>query len=357
MKQAFFPALHEMPVVKDGPIPECGDGEMLVKVKMASICNLTDTHTIEGLHPPHDQWITHFETPPGAFPAPVGHEGAVEILEIGCGVEGFEVGDRAFTVRASEMMAEYAVILPGDATKIPDHISWAEAAPMEMLHCTFPLIDQTVSPGISVAILGQGASGLMATQCVRLAGARQIIVTEPEGFKRELALKLGATAALDPHQVDVVEAVRDLTDGQGVDTVIECVGLPETISMTVDLLRRRSATSTSLNIGVFGACKEHVPFDFFKLHWKGGCVYTASSTRLGYSAATRQRCVDLMASGLFDMKPLITHKFPLSKLPLAFDMIMHNRDPYVKVVIDPEWEEADDAGGGPEAYRIYDEYR
>jgi threonine dehydrogenase-like Zn-dependent dehydrogenase len=357
MRKAYFPALHEMPVVRDAPIPECGDGQVLVQVKIASICNLTDTHTIEGLHPPHNVWLDHFQTPPNSFPAPIGHEAAVEVLEVGRGVQGLAPGDRAFTVRASEMMAGYALISPRDATKIPDSISWEEAAPLEMLMAVYPIVEEAVRPGDNVVILGQGASGLIATQLARIAGAGDLIVVEPQAYKRQLALDLGANLALDPGEVNVVEAVLERTHG-GAHAVIECVGLPETLAMTVELIKRKRLSDEGYGgiIGVFGACRQPAPFDFMMLHWKGGRICTAAGSRFGYTALSAELGVRLVERGVFDYKKLITHKFPLEAIPLAFDMIMHQRDPYVKVLVDP-WARVEDPAAGPEAYRIFEEYR
>ncbi|MGI6375227.1 MAG: zinc-dependent alcohol dehydrogenase [Anaerolineae bacterium] len=357
MRQGFFPALHQLPVVRDAPVPVCHDGEALVKVHLASICNLTDTHTIEGLHPPHHLWIDHFTNPPNSFPAPMGHEAAVEVLEVGRGVKGLKPGDRAFTVRASEMFAEYAAIQPGDATLIPDSISWEVAAPLEMLTAVWPVVEECVRPGDRVVILGQGASGLIATQLARLNGAAQLIVVEPHAYRRALGLALGADVALDPAAVDVEQAVVELTGG-GAHAVIECVGAPETLGLTVRLLKRKGLSDEGYGgiIGVFGACRQPAPFDFMMLHWKGARLCTAAGSRFGYTGYSRVACVNLVERGLFRFEPLITHKFPMEALPLAFDMIMRHRDRFVKVLVDP-WAPLADAAAGPEAYRLFDDAR
>jgi L-iditol 2-dehydrogenase len=344
-----------MPIVRDDvPEPACGDGEILLKVRMASICNLTDTHTIEGLHPPHDVWADgHFVTPPGAFPAPIGHEGAGEVVEVGAGVTGVSVGARVCTVRASAMFADYAVVRPRDITPLPDHVSWEEGAPSELLACSWPLVEQTVRVGDRVVVLGQGASGLLVTQCARLAGARQLITVEPLASKRDLSIRLGADATIDPAAVDVVEAVQELTDGRGADAVIECVGIPETIAMTTRLIRKGRGVpgDQGANIGIFGACRHPVPFDFMELHWKAARVFTAGSSTHGYTKFGHERAVDLIASGQVQMKPLLTHKFPLERTAEAFEMIMQGSDECVKVLVDPGLSAPADYAG-PAQFRL-----
>jgi L-iditol 2-dehydrogenase len=361
IKQAFFPALHKLPIVRDDcPIPAYEDDQVLVKVKMGSICNLTDTHTIEGLHPPHHLWVTgHFTNPPDSFPAPIGHEGTGEIVEAGSAVKNFKVGDRVSTVFASEMFAEYAAVNQKHLAKLPDSISWEEAAPMEMVWCVWPLVEESVRPGDVVAILGQGASGLITTQCAAIAGARKIIVIEPDEFKRDLSLKLGAHIALDPGSTEIEEAIFDITAGVGVDTVIECVGVSETIRLTTRLVRSGAISGEDYKgiIGIFGACRHPVPFDFMELHWKGVKVLTSGATRYGYTQFALKRAIELVESGLFSMKPLITHKFPMTKVDQAFDMIMHKKDRYIKVLVDPESSEETGKQKHLQAYRIFDEER
>ena len=361
MKQAFFPALHQLPIERDdSPDPSIKEDQVLVKVKMGSICTLTDTHTIEGSHPPHHLWVTgHFTNPPDCFPAPIGHEAAGEIVDAGSAVENFKTGDRVSTVLASDMFAEYAAVNREHLVKLPDCISWEEAAPMEMIFCVWPLVEESVRPGDVVVILGQGASGLITTQCVSIAGARKIIVTEPDEFKRKLALKLGAHVALDPGAVDIEEAVLELTSGIGADTVIECVGKPETIALTTRLVRSNTTSGENYKgiIGVFGACREPVPFDFMELHWKGTKVLSCGSTQYGYTQFALNRAVRLVESGLFSMKPLITHKFPMSRISQAFDMIMNKKDQFIKVLIDTEASEGTDEKKPLKSYRIYDKER
>ena len=347
MKQAFFPRLNELPIVRDDiPIPQPAVDQVLIKVKMASICNLTDVHTITGEHPPHNLWAEgYFTNPPNAFPAPIGHEAAGEIVEVGKGVKDLKVGDRVCSVHISDMMSEYAVGHTNVLGKLPGNVTWEEASPIELLNCVYSLIEASVRMGDRVAILGQGASGLISTQLARLRGAREVWVFEPEEYKRELALKTGASKAYDPRHNDPVETIMELTGGLGVDAVIECVGIPETIAITTKMITkmntRMSGSRGGGTIGIFGACRARVPFDFMELHFKGGRVHTCGGSPYGYSEFSLARSVDLVASGLFQMKPLLTHKFPLEKTREAFELLMKKQEPAIKVLIDPEAKAAD----------------
>jgi S-(hydroxymethyl)glutathione dehydrogenase/alcohol dehydrogenase len=81
-----------------------------------------------------------------------------------------------------------------------------------------------VAPGSSVAVLGCGGVGIAAVQAAHIAGATEIVAVEPDPAKREAALALGATRAVDPASAPVAEQILDLTHGQGVSSAIECVG-------------------------------------------------------------------------------------------------------------------------------------
>lgn len=353
VKKVFVDGVGKLPVVREVEIPEINDQEVLIKVKVASICNLTDVHTIEGTHPPHHVWAEgFFKTPPHAWPAPLGHEGAGEVVKVGKYVKEFKPGDRVCTIHASDVMSEYVKAYPEWIAKIPDNLSFEEAAPLEMLAWVNVLVEDTVHSGDQVVILGQGASGLMATQCAKVAGARKIIVSEPVAEKRKLSLKLGADIALDPDTQDVVEKVMELTSKEGADTVIECVGIPGTIGMCTRLLKKRDP-SLGMQPGVisiFGACPEMAPFDFFELHFKGGRVLTSGATRIGYTKYGLLRAVDIAASGQVKMRPLLTHKFYIDEVDKAFKLLMERQEPSVKVLIIPDKDYLDQVKLGNEIF-------
>jgi len=337
MKKAFLPALGKLPEIRKVEIPKIAVDEILVKMKVGSICNLTDVHTIEGIHPPHNLWAEgHFQNPPNAFPAPLGHEGAGEIVEMGKAIKGFNIGDRVQTWGESAAFAEYATTTSDHAVKIPDNLSYEEGCISQIIGEVNGIVEEAVYSGDVVAILGQGGTGIQATQLARLRGASKIYVSEPDEFKRKLALQLGADVAIDPSRENVVDRILELTEGKGVDTVIECVGIPETIKILTKLIKRldHQRGSRGATIAQWGACREHVSFDFMELHWKGARIITAGSTHLDYSACTFERSMRMVSCGLIKIKPLITHRFQLDNIGKAFKMLMDREESAVKVIIE-----------------------
>jgi S-(hydroxymethyl)glutathione dehydrogenase/alcohol dehydrogenase len=96
-----------------------------------------------------------------------------------------------------------------------------------------------VGPGSTVAVYGCGGVGFFTVQGARIAGAAQIIVVDPLESKREAALRVGATDAVDPAAGDPVEQIRDLTDGRGTDFAFEVVGRPDTMMQAFASIRAR----------------------------------------------------------------------------------------------------------------------
>ena len=124
------------------------------------------------------------------------------------------------------------------------------------------------------------------------------------------------------------------------NSVLECVGIPETMTITTRMITkmntRLSGSRGGGTIGIFGASRKPALFDFMELHFKGGRVFTCGGAPYGYSEFSLQRSVELVSSGLFQMKPLLTHKFPLERTRDGFDLLMNKREPAIKVLIDPE---------------------
>lgn len=106
--------------------------------------------------------------------------------------------------------------------------------------------DSKVQPGEAIAVVGAGGIGLAAINAAKIAGAGMILAIDPVAEKRELALRMGATHALDPNEPSVVKDVAKLTGG-GVDHAVEAVGRPETAELAWNVLRR-GGTATILGM-------------------------------------------------------------------------------------------------------------
>ena len=205
--------------MKESPIPKPGPGQALIKMKAASICNMTDLHTIQGYHPPHDhqfqvmiphdvRMYLHKKNDPLAhlypkhsysddvnpFPTLMGHEGMGEIVELGPKLNyllrsedrGFKIGDRVGIFGLFGGLGEYVIADLDKLIVVPDNVIDEEAGLFEPVSILNAGTRKCVFLSNTVCILGAGALGLLAVQFCKLRGAEKIIVSEPIAWKREV---------------------------------------------------------------------------------------------------------------------------------------------------------------------------
>lgn len=325
-------------VVEERPVPAIGDADVLVKVHACGICG-TDIHILHG---------KHFVK----YPVVPGHEFSGEVVEVGNDVTTVRPGDRVtvdpnivchscFFCRRGQVhlcekltatgvnfdggFAEYCRVPAVQVYPVPEAVSLEEAAMAEPLACCIHGVDRAdIVPGNSVVVLGAGSIGLLLVQLARIAGARQIIVSEPDEKKRKLALQFGADMAIDPTKQDVVSEVMRLTR-VGADNVIESAGRLETAEIAVKLARRGGSV---LQFGVVSpdllARISPNEVYFKELTIRGSFV----------NPFTHSRAVDLLASGQVQVAPILTHRFPLDRASEGFETMQ--RGDAVKVLLVPE---------------------
>ena len=316
MKAAVLEKVGKL-VVKEVEEPEVLPGTLLVKVHAATICNQTDRHIIEGVHPPF------------VYPQILGHEGAGEVVEIGEGIEGFEIGYRVL-VRANGVFAEYIRVSPDVISKVSSALPYEEISCTELLGPISGLASIHIRLGDEVVILGQGAAGMLMTQSVKAAGAVKVIASEIDERKWDLAHEFGADELINSQKSNLKDTVDKLTNGKGADVVIDTAGVPETIGATPDL------ASGDGRIVIFGVCcSGKICIDFLKLHQKWLPIHSTGSEARGYaySPESYEHAIRLAESGLIKLKPLITHTFPLEQVNAAFDLIEKKTELVIKVVL------------------------
>lgn len=249
--------------VKDVPVPKVGDNQVLVQVKATGLC-YTDVSILSGKYKGRK---------PVPIPIILGHEGSGVIAEVGKGVRVASPGQRvAFEVLSGcgvcpncrkgyknmctdwdhagitydGTFAEYVRVPAELVHPLPDSISFADAAVMEPLSLTVRSIEH-VRPqvGETAAIIGPGSVGLLHLQALRAAGCSKIIVIglDIDKHRFDLAKTIGATHIVNASHEDPVEAVREITDGQGVDVLIETASSPKVWDYMLDLVAARGRVS------------------------------------------------------------------------------------------------------------------
>ncbi|MDX6230812.1 MAG: hypothetical protein QOI76_4202 [Frankiales bacterium] len=297
--------------------PFAGPGEVVIAPRAVGICG-TDLHILDG----------HFA--PAPYPLVPGHEFAGEVVSLGEGVVGLQLGDRVavdpslFCGRCvycqrqrgnlcqfwgatgdtvDGAFAEQVVVPAGNAYRIPDSMSWEAAALVEPLSCVVHGLRRlALRPGSELLIVGAGTIGLLMLQAAKVSGAVLVSVLEPDPARRELALLFGATAAAA--SLEELMADRSI----GFEYAVEATGVPAAAKSAVQGLCRGG---TMLVFGVAPA-EATLPLSQFE-------VYNNEITVLGSMAVlnTFEPALRIMAAGAIDSDRMVTHRYPLDNFEEA----------------------------------------
>lgn len=227
--------------LRDFPDPKPGPGEVVVAIRAAGMCG----SDLRPYHIGQSRFVTGHE-PCGVVAergagvsdvqAPIGMRVMVHHYW-GCGVcKHCRIGYTQMCVKGSRVMgssadganAEYVLAPAGSLVPLPDELSFPEGAAIACGTGTAysALKRLGVSGRDTLAIFGQGPVGLAATQLATVMGAR-VIAVDPLEERRALARELGADVALDSSAGSVVDAIRELTHGEGADATLDCTGNAE----------------------------------------------------------------------------------------------------------------------------------
>ncbi|UCB44618.1 MAG: zinc-binding dehydrogenase, partial [Spirochaetota bacterium] len=211
--------------------------------------------------------------------------------------------------------------------QLPPEVPYEVRALMETNAATVRSVKRVeVKPEETVAVVGTGPVGVMALQAAGIAGAGQTIAIEPANKRQQLARQCGATAVVDPLKNDPVDEINALTDGEGVDVVIECAGLEKTGLLAGHIAKRTG------RIMVMGVFEEPAVFDFTDL------VYgekTVMGSMGGYGVF--DEAIQLMAEKKFNGEPLITGKIKLDDIvSKGFDALIRFKEKHAKILVIPD---------------------
>jgi threonine 3-dehydrogenase len=316
------------------PIPTIGPNDVLVRVRAASICG-TDLH-IYGW----DSWSEGHIHPPLTF----GHEFCGVIEKIGEEVAGLKPGDfvsaemhvncghclpcrlgqghicqqlKIIGIDLDGCFAQFVRIPARNVWKMDPSIPVHYAAVMDPLGNAVHTVLAGPVAGQTVAVTGCGPIGLMSIAVARACGAATVVATELNEYRRGLAAKMGADAALDPSQTDVVARVKEMTGGAGVDVLLEMSGHPEAIRQGLAMLRPGGRAS------LLGIPKEPVTLDLFNGVIGKGIVVQGIFGRRMFE--TWVEMTALLKSGRLNLEPLFHEQMPLEQFEQAFTLLEQGR--------------------------------
>ncbi len=337
MKAAIFRGAGQIEVAW-APQPEAEPGEVVIRVAYCGICG----SDVEAYH------TGMYE--PGLI---IGHELSGTIHALGPGVAGWQVGDRVVVndaipchecpsclegrLDACESMtmigltqhgafAEYTKISARGLHRLPPEVSLRQGALVEPLAVVLHGVRRSrLKVGDRVLVMGAGPIGLLTLQCARLAGARQVIVVEPEPGRAALAHQLGATAVLHPARDHVGVTLANLTQGRGPDVIYICTGAPAALREAVSLVRKGG------QIFILGLCVEPVEADFMTVVLGDLCLEGSLLGRAEFPAA-----IDLIAQRRVDVESLISHEIALEDIVTqGFDRLAAPGTGAVKILVRP----------------------
>ena len=286
-----------IPETRDVPRP--GNGELLVKVAAAGV-NRPDVAQRSGSYPP----------PPGASDLP-GLEISGTVVATGPGVTRHKVGDTVMSLVAGGGYAEYCIAVDDQAMSVPEGFSLIEAgATAETLMTVWHNVFERGALKAGETLLVHGGSSGIGTMAVQLATAlgSKVIVTVGSQDKADACLKLGAIRAVNYKTEDFAEVVMEVTQGKGVDVILDMVG-GDYINKNYDAA---AMDGRIVQIAFLNGPKAMV--NFVKLMTKR-LIHTGSTLRPRSLAdkaamvrAIEARALPLLQAG--KVKPLIDSTFP-----------------------------------------------
>jgi len=306
--------------VRDVKIPGFGRTDVLVKVKVASICG-TDLHIYEW-----DRWAQGRIHPP-LIP---GHEFCGEVVAFGNEVTSVKEGDfvsaemhvacgkclqcrtgeahicqnvKIIGVDADGAFAEYVVIPESNIWKLDLEIPQEYASILDPLGNAVHTVLAGEIAAKTVAITGCGPIGLFAISVARAVGAAQVFAIEVNEHRRNIAQQMKADFVLDPSKEDVNAIVLERTGGLGVDVVLEMAGHPSAIRTAFDIVRRGG------RISLLGLTSKPISLNFSEdIIFKGITIQGINGRRM---YQTWYQMTALLKSGKLDLRPVITDRIAL----------------------------------------------
>ena len=342
MQTAVLHKAHDLRL-EERPIPHPRPDEVLVAIRAVGVCG-SDVHYW------HEGRIGDFVV---QAPLVLGHECAGVVVEAGTAVTSLAPGDRVAlepgvpcrkcpackagrynlcpdvvfmaTPPVDGSFAQY-VVHPADfAYKLPDDVSLEEGALLEPLSVGIHAARRAgVGLGDTILVGGAGPIGLTALLAARAAGASRVIVSDVVPSRLEVAKRLGASDVLDVRSTDLAGEVMRLTGGVGVDATIECSGAAASQAAGLEALRR-GGVIVLVGLGAPTVTFPATTLSNRELDVRG--VFRYANT---YPAA-----VSLVASGQVDLKPLVTHHFPLDRVGEAMETAHSRTGGAIKVVVHP----------------------
>ena len=317
--------------LRDVPIPEINDDQVLIRVAYTGICG-SDPHVY------HQKQSFKVVTP---FIS--GHEFSGTIEKIGKHVTGYEPGERVacethydycgkcamcrtgnyhicrdrkgFGFNVDGAFAKYVKAYPKSLHKLPDNVSLKAASIIEPFCVAYNAIverSRHVKPGDLAVVIGPGPIGLMAVELFMMLGCSDVVIvgTDRDALRLGLAKEFFGIKTLNSMKDDVAGIVRDMSDGYGADIILDAAGFAPCMKLSIEMVRPAGQIT--------------------KIGWEPGPIDFSLDPLLSKSVSynfcfshtwpTWEKTISLMASGQLDLEKYITDVLPLDEWKHGFEM-------------------------------------
>jgi len=344
MKSACLTGIRKVELL-DMPVPEVKGSRILVRVKSCSLCG-SDVH-----------YYRDGEIGDAAcvYPHHIGHEpaGIVEkvfdesVFKVGdrvaiepglsCGECEFCKSGRVNICPHVKFLAspgipgafqEYLALDESQLEKMPDSMSFDEGAMLEPLgiayHAVFNLAK--IQPGETVAVFGSGAIGMLTLQLAKLAGCGTAFISDPLDYRLAFAKKhAGADFTVNPGKTDALKFIKEKTDSRGVDVAFDAAGTQQSLEQCFE--------SAAIGGRVYLTGIPEVDRITYNPHSMRRKELLIQNVRR--SNRTLDVSMKLVAEGKINLKPYISHRFPLEKIGEAMKMADTYSDGIIRAIINP----------------------
>ncbi|TLD42156.1 MAG: L-threonine 3-dehydrogenase [Candidatus Jettenia ecosi] len=316
------------------PAPKVGLKDVLIKVKVASICG-TDVHIFDWT-----RWAQHRFLPPRI----IGHEFVGDVIKIGGEVTQVKIGDRVSAESHlicgycyqcnngySEVCKNFKLLgVDHDGTfaeflVLPEHVLWKNDSHITDEWATIQepfgnAVDTVLAENVSaktVLILGAGPIGLFATGIAKACGASLIIISDPNDYRLAIGKKMGAHSIINPRKQDVVQTALEATRDNGIDVVLEFSGNNQALNQGL------KAITPGGRISILGIYERQVHIDLNKdVIFKKIRIYGITGRKI---FSTWYKTSRFLSSGLVDPSPVITHQFSLKDYEKGMKLMKDGR--------------------------------
>ena len=341
MRVAQLIAPHQFEFL-DQVRPEPGPGEVRVRVRAVGVCG-SDLHYFSEGSIGDAQCV---------YPMVLGHEPAGEVDKTGAGVTGWSRGDRAVfepalycyhcehclsghhnicsNIRFLSMpqdpgfLREYVILPAANLLPLPAALTFGEGSVAEPLAVALHSIRLAAfQPGETAAVFGGGPIGLLTIAALRLCGASRLWCVEPVAARKDLALRMGADASVDPSEEPAGVILRD-TGGRGVDAVFDCAAKDDTLNQCLRAARNGGRVALT---GIPAA--QRVPVEFHVMRRKELALFNVRRSNHEPHAA-----LEFLTREPERFRPMLTHGRPLERVQEGFEIAEHYRDGVGKMTIE-----------------------